>query len=194
MPNKNSTKYEVPFSITETSDIKAIAYKAGFADSRVFEIKATKAVHKNPVKITGQQNGVNYTYHQGKFSNVSELTVSQIIDKGTMDEPNIKGAKQEDHFGYIYTGYIYAPQDGVYGFLTQSDDGSVLYVAGEKVVDNDGSHAAISSTGEIALKAGFHPIKLLYFEDYEGEALIWKWRLPKTSEFIEIPQKNLFVK
>lgn len=194
VPSKTSLKYEVPFSISETTDIKAIAYKEGFADSRVFEIKATKAVFKNPVNIAGQQNGVDYTYYHGKFSSVTELASAKIIEKGTMPEPDIKGAKQEDHFGYIYTGYIKVPEDGVYAFLTQSDDGSVLYVAGEKVVDNDGSHAAISSTGEIALKAGFHPIKLLYFEDYEGEALIWKWRLPKTSEFIEIPQKNLFVK
>lgn len=193
-PNKNSLKYESPFTISETTDIKSIAYKEGFADSRVFEIKGTKAVFKNPVNIAGLQNGVDYTYYHGKFSSVTELASAKIIEKGTMPEPDIKGAKQEDHFGYIYTGYINVPEDGVYAFLTQSDDGSVLYVAGEKVVDNDGSHAAISSTGEIALKAGFHPIKLLYFEDYEGEALIWKWRLPKTSEFIEIPQKNLFVK
>ncbi|WP_108821757.1 GH92 family glycosyl hydrolase [Dysgonomonas sp. Marseille-P4361] len=193
-PSKNTLKYESPFTISKTTDIKAIAFKEGFVDSRIFEIKATKAVYKNSATISGQQNGVNYTYHHGKFSNVAELAASKVVEQGTMSEPDIKNAKQEDHYGFVYTGYIHVPEDGVYGFLTQSDDGSVLYVAGEKVVDNDGSHAAIISTGEIALKAGYHPFKLLYFEDYEGQALAWKWRLPKAQEFVQIPVENLFTK
>lgn len=194
IPTKNGIKYENPFKITKTTEIKAIAYKEGFEESKVFEIKATKAILKDAVNIAGAQNGTNFVYYEGYFQTVEDITKSKVIKKGTMPEPSISGAKQEDHFAYIYTGYINVPEDGVYGFLTQSDDGSVLYIANEKVVDNDGSHAAIESTGEIALKKGYHPYKLLYFEDYEGEFLAWKWKLPKDSEYRSIPKEDLFIK
>lgn len=194
IPDRNAIKYTTPFAIDKTTDIKAIAYRDNFEASTIFEIKATKAVYKAPVQISAQQRGVKYSYYYGKFSSVEELLHSKIIDQGTMTSPSIEGAQQEDHFGYIYTGYIYAPVNGVYTFLTQSDDGSVFYIGNEKIVDNDGSHAAISATGEVALKQGYHPFKLLYFEDYEGEFLAWKWKLPKEKEFADIPNENLFIK
>ncbi len=194
IPNKKSIKYTSPFTIDKTTDIKAIAYKENFEESSVFEIKATKASYKQSVNISASQQGVRYTYYHGKFSSVDELADTKVIDQDTMPSPSIEGAQQEDHFGYIYTGYIYAPEDGVYTFLTQSDDGSALYIGNDKIVDNDGSHAAISATGEAALKKGYHSFKLLYFEDYEGEYLAWQWKLPKTSEFVDIPNENLFIK
>ena len=62
------------------------------------------------------------------------------------------------------------------------------------VVNNDGSHAAISATGMIALSKGCHSYKLLYFEDYEGEFFSWNWKLPSSKEFGPIPTSALFVK
>ena len=103
-------------------------------------------------------------------------------------------AKQKDHFGYIFSGLINVPEDGVYIFQTRSDDGSVLYIGNELVVNNDGSHAAIPATGYIALEKGFHPYILYYFEDYEGEHLSWFWKLPSAKELAPIPTSALFVK
>ncbi|MDR1090789.1 MAG: GH92 family glycosyl hydrolase [Prevotella sp.] len=194
VPDRKSMKYDKPFKVTGTNTIKAIAYREGYTDSRIFEIKATKATYKKPVNIKGLENGVNFAYSEGCFRSVNDLLGAKVMERGKMPAPDIKGVKQNDHFGYIYTGYIYAPKDGVYGFLTQSDDGSILYIAGEKVVDNDGSHAAVSATGEIALKKGYYPFRLLYFEDYEGEFLAWKWRLPNEKKFGNIPEKNLFIR
>ena len=86
------------------------------------------------------------------------------------------------------------PEDGVYTFATKSDDGSVLYIGNEKVVDNDGSHAAISASGRIALKKGLHPYKLMYFEDYEGEHLSWEWMTPSGKQMEPVPANILYVK
>ena len=43
----------------------------------------------------------------------------------------------------------------------RSDDGSVLYIHGEQVVNNDGSHAAIPATGMVALKKRFSSLQAL---------------------------------
>ena len=44
-------------------------------------------------------------------------------------------------------------------------------IDGKAIVDNDGSHNARIAKGKVALDAGFHELRVLYFEDYMGEAL-----------------------
>ena len=38
----------------------------------------------------------------------------------------------------------------------------------------------------VALKKGFHPYKLYYFEDYEGEYLSWAWKLPSAEKLASV--------
>ena len=66
---------------------------------------------------------------------------------------------------------IQIPEKGIYRFYTFSDDGSMLYIDGKLVVDNDGGHSARRAEGKIALEKGFHELHLLYFEDYMGQEL-----------------------
>ena len=193
-PTEESALYSEPIAIAATTTIKARAYKNGFIPSRIFTIQATKAVFKNPVAALAKENGTNFHYYEGYFSAVDQIQKAPLVEKGIIAEPSINGAKQADHFAFIFTGIIFVPEDGVYEFMTTSDDGSVLHVDNIKIVDNDGSHAAISATGRIALKKGHHTYKLQYFEDYEGEHLSWGWKKPTSEKFENIPASNLFIK
>jgi len=193
-PDEASMLYTKPIRIANTSALKAKAYKEGYAASRTFTIEATRAIFRNPVSAQATENGTNFRYYEGNYSLVDQIEKSPLVLSGTMPEPSIKEAKQADHFAYVFTGILSVPQDGVYEFITKSDDGSVLYIGNEKIVDNDGSHAAIIATGRIALKKGYHTYKLLYFEDYEGEEFSWAWKTPGSSQFEPIPVANLFVR
>lgn len=192
-PDENAPVYSEPFVLKETTIIKAKGYKKGFVPSRTYSIQATKAVLRPALSIQPTKHGVAYTYYEGEFQWVADLQKAKMVETGTMPEPSILNAKLPDHFGYIFTGYIYAPEDGVYEFSTRSDDGSVLYIGKEKVVDNDASHAAIDATGRIPLQKGYHPFALHYFEDYEGEYLGWSWRTPSMSKLDAIPTENLYI-
>ncbi len=70
--------------------------------------------------------------------------------------------------GLIFDGYIEIPDDGIYSFYTYSDDGSILRIGGRLVVDNDGLHSRTERSGQIALRRGFHPIELRYFDANGG--------------------------
>ncbi|EJX00036.1 hypothetical protein EVA_11857 [gut metagenome] len=192
-PNETSAIYNEPLKLQKTTTIKAKGFKEGFIPSRTYSIKATKADPKAALPISPSRNGVSYTYFEGNFQSVNDLSKADVIDSGIMSEPSIKEAKLPDHFGYIFKGYIYAPEDGVYEFGTRSDDGSILMIGNTKVVDNDASHAAIDATGRIALKKGYHPFTLSYFEDYEGEFLGWSWRTPSMNLLEPIPAERLFI-
>ena len=81
-------------------------------------------------------------------------------------------------------------KDGIYTFFTDSDDGSMLYIDDEEIVNNDGNHGNVEKSGKAALKKGYHKIKVLYFDSGGGNSLKvsyatgrWKER-SDTSGFI----------
>ena len=193
-PTEASPVYTQPLMVDQTTTIKAKAFKEGYAPSRMLTIQATKAELLPAAKAEGKQPGTAYTYVEGYFQKVDDMKSAVVVEQGIMVEPSIAKARQADHFGYTFKGVINVPEDGVYTFGTKSDDGSVLYIDGVKVVDNDGSHAAITATGRIALKKGFHTYELQYFEDYEGEHLSWEWTFPGKQQAESIPKELLFVK
>lgn len=193
-PTELSPLYEKPLELDRTTPIKAKGFKDGFRPSHTLSIMATKAEMKPALAVRPVRNGTSYKYFEGTYRKVADIEKSPLLDTGIMAEPSIKEARQEDHFGYIFSGLIEVPEDGIYTFMTRSDDGSVLYIDDEMVVNNDGSHAAIPATGAVALKKGFHAYKLYYFEDYEGEELGWGWKLPSAQELSPIPASALYVK
>ncbi|MEG2366074.1 MAG: GH92 family glycosyl hydrolase [Alistipes sp.] len=193
-PTAQSTRYTAPIEIDKTLTLKARGFKADAAPSRTLTLNVEKALFMQPTTIAATEQGVRYTYYEGTFAHVADLTAAARKSSGVMPEPSIAAAPQRDHFGYAFNGFIRIPQRGIWEFVTKSDDGSVLLIDGRKVVDNDGSHAAISATGRIALEAGTYPYTLLYIEDYEGEELSWGWKAPNAAEFTPIPATQLFVK
>lgn len=193
-PGMSSAVYDAPVRITGDALIKARAFKEGLEPSPVLVLKAVKADYlpENPAAGKTLVPGVDYRFYEGKFSSVAQMLESSPVSYGTMSVPSILDAPHEDHYGYGFSGYVDIPERGVWEFMTKSDDGSVLYIDGRKTVDNDGSHAAVSATGRIALDKGLHRFSLLYFEDYEGQELAWGWKAPGDTEFSDIPADKLF--
>ena len=138
------------------------------------------------------RHGVRYSFHEGKFGNADTMAATVPSETGIMPSPSIGSSRCDDHYGYVFSGFVDIPERGVWEFMTKSDDGSILYIDGKKVVDNDGSHAAVSATGRIALDKGLHPFRLLYFEDYEGQELSWGWMAPGENTFSDIPEDRLY--
>ncbi|WP_277464727.1 PA14 domain-containing protein [Parabacteroides sp. PF5-6] len=121
--------------------------------------------------VEPRKQGVAYTYYEGKFKHTDQMRSGVKVKEGTMPNISITGAPAEDHFGYEFRAWIRIPERGVYRFYTFSDDGSRLLIDGNVVVDNDGSHNSRRKDGKVALEAGFHELKVLYFEDYMGQVL-----------------------
>ena len=183
-----------PIVLKQTTTIRAMAVKDGMAASPVMDIRATRAEFLPASNAAVGENGCHYQYLEGDFHRTADLTEGIEKDCGVMPAPDISKAQRPDHFGYVFEGFIDIPEQGVYVFSTTSDDGSVLYIDGRLVVDNDGGHAAISASGRIALAAGKHRYRILYFEDYEGEAFAWAWQKPRSKQMEPIPAACLYTK
>ena len=153
-----------------------------------------EAVAPLPAKqVSPTKNGVSYIYYEGKFKHTDHFKTNGIKkDEGVMPNFSILNAPVKDHFGYEFKTYIQIPKTGVYNFYLYSDDGSLLYIDGKVVIDNNGSHSAARKGGKIALEEGFHELHLLYFEDYMGQEL----KVKMSSRWMEeqfISDKMLFL-
>jgi hexosaminidase len=56
------------------------------------------------------------------------------------------------------------PNDAFYTFYLSSDDGAKLRIAGALVVDRDGPQRGSETRGYLALRAGCHPLEVLFFQ------------------------------
>lgn len=150
-PSTRSLGYYYPSGITSDDEAKAVLLS-------------------KPVNPTKQ--GVSYIYYEGKFKHTDHFQTNGVKkDEGVMKNFSILNAPAKDHFGYEFKSYIRIPKTGVYNFYLYSDDGSLLYIDGQEIIDNNGSHSAARKGGKVALEEGFHEVRLLYFEDYMGEKL-----------------------
>lgn len=77
-------------------------------------------------------------------------------------------SKEEEWFAIKYEGTIMLPEGGTYRFRLVSDDGSMLYIDGTKVIENDGVHGVRSVNGTANLAPGRHQVRLEYFQGNKG--------------------------
>lgn len=136
-------------------------------------ISAVLACSLQAVKITSKQEECNaglqaslYNGYQwiNNLPDVSEKApIEQWIEEGPIDWEGFFHGLAEQYVVH-YEGWVDVPVDGVWTFGTASDDGSMLYIDGEPVVDSDWRHVHEMHRGDIELAAGKHKIKVEMFQ------------------------------
>jgi hypothetical protein len=126
---------------------------------------------KNVLKGLNAKPGIAYRY----FEPTGKIDLSSIntntTSTGIADIISNNKKQRTDKFAFEFSGYIKVEKDGIYTFFTDSDDGSMLYIDDEEIVNNDGDHGNVEKNGKAALKKGFHKIKVLYFDSGGGNSL-----------------------
>jgi mono/diheme cytochrome c family protein len=113
----------------------------------------------------------SYSYFEGGWEKLPDFGALKPKFKGTSPAFEIGIAKAESNYGFRFEGYFRADSGGKYTFTLSSDDGSVLLIDGEKVVDNDGVHATEAKTGSVELTKGVHKVVVDFFQG-GGEAML----------------------
>ncbi|WP_165041840.1 PA14 domain-containing protein [Dysgonomonas sp. ZJ709] len=141
-------------------------YPSGISAQEEASAQYMPAIKTNPKK-----QGVAYTYYEGRIKSTDRIASLTPLKTGIINNISLAPASAQDSFAFEFKTLIKILERGMYRFYTHSDDGSKLFINGKLVVDNDGSHNARRREGKIALEAGYHELKVLYFEDYMGESL-----------------------
>jgi mono/diheme cytochrome c family protein len=133
--------------------------------------------------------GMTYEVFEGSFSKVPDFDTLKPVASGVTDRFDPRLSKKEENFAIRFRGYLDLPQDGVYSFYTNSDDGSVLRIGTTLVVNNDGIHGGEEKSGSIALKAGKHAFSVGFIQGGGGAELRVAVEGPKSKR--EIPATAL---
>lgn len=62
-----------------------------------------------------------------------------------------------------FTTHLVIDQADAYTFFTRSDDGSLLYIDNQLVIDNDGDHGVKENAGKIELQPGNYDFRVVWF-------------------------------
>jgi alpha-L-arabinofuranosidase len=125
-----------------------------------------------PVReIKNAKPGLSYSYYEGIWDNIPNFNLLTAKSSGEIKNFIFPQECTLENFGVQYTGYIKLSKEGTYQFSATSDDGSALLIDDDIVVSNDGLHAPQEVSGTKYLNAGFHDIKVLFFQKGGGKAL-----------------------
>ena len=145
-------------------------------------IRAEEITARPPDTPVNTAPGLQYAYYEGEWNSVPEFDSLTPEETGFVSNIDLTPRQQDDGFGFLFKGFINAPSTGSYTFYTSSDDGSLLYIGDQLVVDNDGIHSNKEEAGSIILEAGLHEFSVLYFDSAGEEALSISWTPPGESK------------
>jgi cytochrome c len=129
------------------------------------------------------------------FSQVKmEGTPEAQVVIGNINAGNSDFGPFKDNFALTAEGFLFIEQDDNILFQLSSDDGSRMYLNNRLLIDNDGSHGMEAKEAEVALKAGYHSIRIDYFQGGGGRGISLKWANSKNSEMAVVPENRLFHK
>ncbi|WP_161634455.1 PA14 domain-containing protein, partial [Aquimarina pacifica] len=136
----------------------------------------------NVTPPSGLVSGINYSYYEGSWDLLPNFNSLTAVSSGIASSIDLSNASSVDNFGLTFDGYINVPTEGEYTFYTTSDDGSALWIDGNQVVSNDGLHGANEESGNICLEAGYHEIRVEFFEKTGGNTLSVSYAGPGISK------------
>lgn len=106
-----------------------------------------------------------------KLPNFSKLRPEGVIYTPALNVPyrefneGFPGVTERfEWFAIDYAGRFWVSRPGTYRFALASDDGSILYIDGKRVIQNDKVHAVAERFGEVRLKTGVHSVRVSYFQ------------------------------
>lgn len=123
------------------------------------------------INVEPEEPNVRYSVFYKGFEQVPDLGTMKPDTTGEQAGLDIQIAGRGDDFSIRFESLIKITKAGNYRFHLGSDDGSMLYVDGEKIVDVDGVHPHETKTGRVKLAEGVHELIVDYSEVGGQESL-----------------------
>lgn len=193
IPTQASNEYKAPFSVEKSTVVRARSF--GSHGKSIVTDAYFRILKSNP------ENGVSVSFYKGQgwtsVPDFSKLTpaVSWTANEIRIDQQAIQKQLERNRgsFGLLFRSKLDIEKDGEYTFYLQSDDGSILYVDGKQIVNNDGDHGVIEKEGSIELTAGRHELAIGFINVGGGYWIDAFYKGPDFPKQI-IPADKLYLK
>ncbi len=178
-PDESSILYEKPIRVINNVLLKMRAFRKGMKASLIISYNFQKVKYLQAVQTGNFLNhGLSYQYYEANTTKTLDLQKLAVQDSGVCSNIDIEKRKKDSFFAFKFNGLVKVPSTGLYTFFLESNDGSRFFIGGKEVIENDGSHVAKEEVGKIGLTAGYHKIKVKYFQRGGGNKLKVSWQGP----------------
>lgn len=110
-------------------------------------------------------------YYEGKdFEGDARIRYTRKLEFDWDKDRPFQGMPK-DKWSAVYTTCLVVEEEAEFRFRLTSDDGSRLYVDGEKLIDNWGPHSPRTRTGKMLFEPGTYALVVEYFEASHGAVL-----------------------
>ncbi len=190
-PDESSLIYTKPVVLTESSKLRARAWVEGMFPGYDISMDFEKLSLWPAVRKGNLKPGLRYEYKEGYALKFSDTKKYPVLKKGILPNFTIDESGDKEVFSYTFSGYIKIPFSGIYTIYSESNDGSLLYLDGKLIVDNDMHHKVQERFRKVGLISGWHSIKVEYFQMGGGKELRISWKGPGMKKE-RIPDYALF--
>jgi len=191
-PDRKSKRYTGPLNLDlgEEKHLKAVTVMPGGRQSAVMSGVFRRAEMKEAQEPGNLLPGLSFNLFTGEFDSAPEAG-GTADTTGVVETVSIPKGSWAENFSLVLEGYLDVPTEGIYTFYTGSDDGVLVFIDNELVVNGDSLHHGITNKGKTALIPGFHKIDVRYFQRLYRQSLSLAWEspgLPRQS----VPAGSLF--
>lgn len=167
VPNAQSPVADSTLYVDRPTEYTFRALTADGKQGEILRARYVPAEYSDAVTPAALQSGLQAKWYDYADAGCSGITQAQYRGTYTVGDVQIPDSVK-GNIGLVIDGYIRVPEDGIYGFVLSSDDGSMLYIDGKVAVDNDGEHSTVIKSASRALRAGYHRIEVRYFDHNGG--------------------------
>jgi len=177
-PDAGSPVYTGPFELTATTTVKARAFAPGLADTYVARATFERRTPRPAVAAPHAPEGLRVAYYEGAWERMPAWEEQTPVRTFVASGVELPAEARPEQYGLRFCGYVRVPREGIYTFHLSSDDGSRLHLGDELLIDNDGLHGKFEMSGQAALAAGWHPLRVEYFQGPGDAYLALEWEGP----------------
>ncbi len=183
-PSDASTLYRAPLQIAlrpeQPESLKLVVVTPQGRRSVVYGATFLRRAYLEPKRVEVQPQ-LAFALYDGKFASVRDIERGVNVAKGTTESLDLQQFGRALNYAVQFEGFLKIDSDDFYQFVVHSDDGAVLEIDDEVVVDNDGNHAPRTIAGHVPLRRGLHKFRLRYFQAEGGASLGVSWAKPDGS-------------
>ena len=164
IPTAASPLYTSPIKVNTTTRFGLRTFQPnGRADETVFTDFVKQGYLEPVTSVVSPSSvvapGLTAYWHDFRAYKCDEMHLTPVRQVFTIDDVCIPDSVT-GHIGLIIKGFISIPADGIYTFALKSDDGSLLKIDGNMVVDNDRPQSPHEEISQQALRAGLHTLEV----------------------------------
>ncbi|MGB3586406.1 MAG: PA14 domain-containing protein, partial [Tunicatimonas sp.] len=195
-PSVSAGVYQVQARVQDDQGEIATSSVASYEVKEGDDPSSSPEAPETPLPPTAEvgESGLHYSYYVGEWSALPNFDQLTPASQGTL--PNFTFDPAIGKFytmGFVYEGYLLVEQAGEYTFHVNANDGSNFYLDGQEIINNDGRKAeAQEKSGRVQLAAGYHPIRLTFFERWGPQVLEVRYQGPGVALQL-IPDDKLFL-